>query len=179
MSKPSRRIVLSPRQRRILKMWARRRKLDRDLSERARIILMSADGVANKAQAAQLGRDVDVQRVRRWRNRWADAQWALSSADAQKGPDQELAARLKAVLCDAPRCGAPAKFSAEQVVQIIAVGCLSPESCGVPVSHWTPSDLRRERLKRNIVDSISSRQVGRFLKSSRPASRKGPLLAQS
>lgn len=179
MSRLNRPIVLSARQRGILSTWARGRKLDRDLSERARIILMSADGVANKVQAARLGPDVDVQRIRRWRNRWADGQQALDLADALDGPDKDLAARMKDVLSDAPRCGTPAKFSAEQVAQIIAVGCLSPEECGVPVSHWTPSDLRREVLKRNIVDSISSRQVGRFLKRSRLASREEPLLAQS
>ena len=178
MSKPNKRIVLSGRQRAILETWAHRRKIDRDLSERARIILMSADGVANKVQAKQLGPDVDVQRIRRWRNRWATRADEVIRADAQVGPRKELAVKMKDVLCDAPRSGAPVKFSAEKVAQIIAVGCLSPEECGVPVSHWTPSDLRREVLDRNIVESISSRQVGRFLKRSRLAPREEPLLAQ-
>ena len=137
MSRPNRPIVLSARQRSILTTWACGRKLDRDLSERARIVLMSADGLANKVQAARLGPDGDVQRIRRWRNRWADEQHALDFADAENGPDKELAAKMKNVLSDAPRCGTPPKFSAEEVAQIIAVGCLSPEACGVPVRHWT------------------------------------------
>lgn len=178
MSIPNKPIQLSYRQRKILEKWTRGRKIDSDLRERASIILMSADGLANKIQAERLGPDVDVQRIRRWRNRWVARTDDLDVADAHNGPRKELAAKMRGVLSDSPRSGAPPKFSAEEVAQIIAVGCLSPEECGVPVSHWTPSDLRREVLKRNIVDSISSRQVGRFLKRSRLASREEPLLAQ-
>ena len=169
MSIPNKPIELSASQREILGKWARSRKLDKDLSDRARIVLMSADGVSNKTQAMRLGVDVDVQRIRRWRNRWAAQADELQAAEAQKGSCKELALKVKKVRSDFPRSGAPAKFSAEELAQIMAVACLSPPECNVPVSHWTPSDLQREILKRGIVESISSRQVGRILKRSRLA----------
>jgi len=162
MSIPNKAIVLSTRQRKILERWASGRKVERDLSERARIILMSADGVSNEDQAARVGDHVDVQRIRRWRNRWVEQARGLDSADAQGGPDKELSAKMRGMLSDAYRSGAPPQFSAEEVAQIMAVGLQKPEDCGVPVSHWTPSELRREVLRRGIVESISSRQIGRL-----------------
>jgi hypothetical protein len=67
------------------------------------------------------------------------------------------------VLSDEQRCGGPAKFSPEQVTAIIALACEPPADSGLPVSHWTPRELSREASKRGIVESISPRQVDRFL----------------
>jgi len=50
------------------------------------------------------------------------------------------------------------------VAQIISLACEKPEDSGLPVSHWTPPELAREAAKRGIVESISPRQVDRFLK---------------
>ncbi|MGH9935580.1 MAG: helix-turn-helix domain-containing protein, partial [Blastocatellia bacterium] len=36
------------------------------------------------------------------------------------------------------RSGTPPKFTAEQIVQIIAVSCEEPAENERPVSHWTP-----------------------------------------
>jgi DNA-binding transcriptional LysR family regulator len=40
---------------------------------------------------------------------------------------------------------APAKFTPEQVTGIIALARESPSDSGLPVSHWTPPELARER----------------------------------
>jgi hypothetical protein len=79
---------------------------------------------------------------------------------------------------DAPRPGAPATFSAEQWCQIIALACEPPEASGRPISHWTPRELADEACKRGIVERISERHVGRFLKSGRPQTAPQSLLAQ-
>jgi hypothetical protein len=123
--------------------------------------LASAEGRPNLHQAAALGGD--RQRVRRWRYRWAAAQQELAAAEQHNASDQELAAKIIGVLSDDPRCGAPPKFSPEQVASSIALACEPPEDSGVPVSHWTPPELAREAVKRGIVESISPRQVDRFL----------------
>jgi putative transposase len=58
-------------------------------------------------------------------------------------------------------------FSAsEQTCAIVAVACEAPEASGVPLSHWSASDLAREAVKRGLVPAISPRTVGRFLKRS-------------
>jgi transposase len=69
------------------------------------------------------------------------------------------------ILGDAPRPGAPLKFSAEQVCEIIAVACEQPAAESErPVSHWSRRALADEVKKRGIVSEISPRRVGRFLK---------------
>jgi putative transposase len=65
---------------------------------------------------------------------------------------------------DEPGRGGPVKFSAEQVVQIVAMSCEAVTTSSYPVSHWTPKEVAAEAVKRGIVTSLSLRQVGRFLK---------------
>jgi hypothetical protein len=72
-------------------------------------------------------------------------------------------------LSDAPRSGAPATFTPEQVCAIIALACEPPENSNLPLSRWSQSELAREAVRRGIVDSISHGSVGRFLKK-RPTS---------
>jgi len=87
-----------------------------------------------------------------------------SLAAAEKSAtDKDFEKLVIAVLMDEARKGAPAKFSPEQVAGIIALACEPPSDSGLPVSHWTPPELAREAIKRGIVESISPRQVDRFL----------------
>ena len=70
-------------------------------------------------------------------------------------------------------------FTAEQVARIIAMACQSPGEYGLPISHWTPSELARQAIEQKIVESISPRQVGRFFKRCRSESSLKPLLVES
>jgi hypothetical protein len=154
-------VVLSERQKEILERVARSRLAPQQLVERCEIALMSAEGRENADQAAKL--DVDRQRVRRWRHRWAEAHDALSVAENQGATDKDLEKLVFAVLADEQRSGAPPRFGPEQVASIIALACESPADSGLPVSHWTPPELAREAIKRGIVETISPRHVDRFL----------------
>ena len=81
-----------------------------------------------------------------------------------RGVAPQAPASFRCVKIDAiDRCGAPPKFTPEQITAIIALACEHPSQSGVPVSHWTPPELAREAIKRGIVESISPRQVDRFL----------------
>ena len=62
-------IALSKEQSKRLEKWASTRSTSVRLRERARIVLMAAQGMTNKAIAAQLG--VDANKVGRWRSRVA------------------------------------------------------------------------------------------------------------
>jgi hypothetical protein len=46
-------------------------------------------------------------------------------------------------------------FSTEQVEQIVALACETPQTSGYPVSRWTPTELATEAIKRGIVEKIS------------------------
>lgn len=79
---------------------------------------------------------------------------------------------------DEPRQGAPVKFTAEQVVQIMALACEAPQACGLPISQWSGQELATEAVKRGIVETISPRSVERFLKRSRFKTSSKPVLAE-
>ena len=161
MGKRSVEITVTARQRVILKRVTRSKKAAQQLVERCRVVLLSATGMHNEAQGDELG--VDRQRVRRWRHRWARAMASLLTAEAAGATDQDLEKLIIGVLTDVTRSGAPPRFGAEQVAGIIALACEPPADSGLPVSHWTPSELAREAAKRGLVESISPRQVDRFL----------------
>lgn len=72
---------------------------------------------------------------------------------------------LLGLLSDAPRIGAPAKFTLSQREQIVGLANTKPEELDLPFTHWSLKLLRLEVLERGIVQSISIRQIGRFLKS--------------
>jgi len=154
-------VSLTTRQRAILEALIRAHSTSQQLAERCRIVLFSADGYANIEQAAIL--DVDRQRIRRWRTRWTDEFDRLMDVEEEEASDKELQEALVEALADDPRCGAPLKFAPEQVAAIIALACEPPSESGLPITHWTPGELACEAVKRSIVESISPRQVDRFL----------------
>jgi len=154
-------ITLSARQRDLLERLVRSKKASQQLVERCQIVLSSAAGRLNKVQAQRLG--INRQRVRRWRLRWAEQMPRLSAAEDAGASDSDLQQRIMQLLSDEVRRGAPATFSAEQIAGLIALACEPPSDSGLPVSHWTPAELAREAVKRGLVESISPRQVDRFL----------------
>jgi len=125
---------------------------------RSEIILGAAAGMKITAQAESLGTERNT--VQKWRERWRLKEQARI-AGQETG---KLRIVVEQVLADAPRSGTPAKFSAEQMVPIVAVAGEEPSASGYPVSHWSLSDLVDECVKRGIVTRISERQIGRFLK---------------
>ncbi len=161
MPGPAAAVEVTARHRATLEVLTRAASTPQQLAERCRIVLMSAEGRPTLHQAAELG--VDRQRVRRWRGRWAGAQERLAAAEAAGATDKDLNAMIVGVLSDEERSGGPTTFSAEQVASIIALACEPPGDSDLPVSHWTPPELAREAVHRGIVESISPRQVDRFL----------------
>ena len=107
-----------------------------------------------------------------WRERWREESEKLAAAEEQQVTDKKLMALIEQILSgrrrralgERQRPGTTKSFTVEQVVKIVAIACESPEKSERPVSHWTPSELADEAIKRGIVEKISPRSVGRFLK---------------
>jgi len=158
---PAARITLSARQRKLLKRLRRQRNLPQCLVWRIEIILRAAKGHSNSQIARHL--HLDRQTVQLWRTRWIRAAARLQAADEAGITRREWEALLKEILADAPRSGAPGKFSAYQIAQIIVVACQQPRVFARPVTHWTPAELADEVVKQGIVPAISVRTVGRLL----------------
>lgn len=169
-------VILDCQIREILERLRRSRTLPQHFAERVRIVLMSADGLLCSTQAEQLG--VDAQRVRRWRTRWVRRADRLAKAVAKGATSVELEKLALEIIADDYRSGVRPKFSAEQVAAIIALACEDPGAHGLPVSHWTPTELATKAKERGIVENISSRQVGRFLKGGTATAAYVSVLAQ-
>ena len=162
-TKPRRpaRISLTRGQRKILEEFANGRKCSRGLSNRARIILYWAEGRGVRETARNM--ETDPKTVLAWRQRWMSAVESWGKTE-RKWMHKVLREKIRESLSDAQRSGAPGKFTAEEVCEIMSAACKMPSELGVPVSHWSASDLRRQVLKQGIVKEISVRTVGRFLK---------------
>jgi putative transposase len=155
-------IEISEQERAILEHIGRQTTNPQWLVTRAKIILKAGNGQSNRQIAAELGLTRNT--VRQWRARW-QATATQRSVEGTEGADQpSLRERIEVSLSDAYRSGAPLKYTAEQVVQIVAISCEDVVASGYPVSHWTPKEVAAEAVKRGIVNAISPRQVGRFLK---------------
>lgn len=167
-------VVLSVRLRGVLEQLARRQTSAQRLVRRLQIVLAAAAGRNNEAIARQYG--LDRSTVRIWRTRWLVSAPHLEAAITAGDDDRLLARLVSDALEDAPRAGAPPTFTAEQVVQIVALACEPPPASDRPVSHWTPRELADEAVKRAIVPAISPRSVGRFLGSGRAPTPLEPVL---
>ena len=144
-------IDLSDADREALETLVRRRRTGQQLALRARMILAAAAGLNNSQIGRQLGVEADT--VRLWRGRWrawqAVAQAEVSAAER---------------LADAPRPGAPARITAEQVCRMVALACEAPSASGRPIRQWTGREIADEVVRRGIVEGISPRHAGRLLK---------------
>jgi transposase len=152
-------IIISERQQVLLNEFSKSRTVAKGVVQRATIILLGFAGLLNDEIALQVG--LNRQQVGIWRQRWRDAWDALCVWECTE--PHRLREAILDVLSDAPRPGAPATFTAEQVAQIVALACEPPELSGRPISRWTLRELRDEATKRQIVENISVSQVGRFL----------------
>lgn len=169
-------IDLSRRQRGILEQIVRRQTSEQRLVRRAQILLKAQEGTNNQQIAQALG--INRETVQRWRQRWCEVEAKLTLAESEGITDPELRQWVEALLSDQERPGAPVTFSAQQVVQIVAMACEDPQAAGVPVTEWTPRELAQEAIKRGIVESISARSVERFLKGSPAPAASQPLLVE-
>ena len=170
-------IHLSERQQATLEQMQRAVTNPQRLVHRARLILNMAAGSDNQQAADELRCHRDTARL--WRTRWLAAGPRLAAAEAKGGSDKELRTLIVSVFADEPRPGVPAKFSAEQLARLVAIACEEPTDSGRPISHWTSRELADELVKRQVIASISVRQVGRFLKRAGVAAAAQPLLAES
>ena len=169
-------IELTECQQSLLEQIARKRTNPHRLVQRAQIVLLAAEGLNNTAISKQV--NLHRHQVRNWRKRWQEFVERLGCLEQEGIRDEALLEQITTVLNDEARPGGPATFGVEQIVEIVAVACELPASSGRPISHWTPRELADEVVKRSIVETISPRSVGRFLKGSDATTASQPLLAQ-
>ena len=109
-------LTLSDEEREALRRWARRPKSPHSIAQRARIVLLAADGLTNVAVADKVG--VNPATVLKWRKRF-------------------LERRLDG-LVDEPRPGAPRTISDDDVEAVIV---RTLEDKPTDATHWSTRDL--------------------------------------
>lgn len=163
--------MLTEPEKTFLNRLAARAKTEQRLALRAKILLALDQGHSVSAVA----RDLKVVRntVKKWRDRWLEAQERLQ----QVCDGDTFEALALEVLSDAARSGKPAEFTPEQITQIVALSLEPPEESGRAITHWTHRELADEATRRGIVKQISPRSAGRFLKRGRSEAPSVALLA--
>ncbi len=117
------RIKLSDEEREVLQGLVSKHTEKQAVALRARVMLLADDGKQHQEIAKELG--IRKNTVTTWLVRWPAM------------VDKPAADRLQ----DLPRCGAPLKFSPEQICQIISIACEDPSAHGRPITQWTHREL--------------------------------------
>lgn len=144
-------ITVTAEERQGLETLVRRHSTGQQVATRARIVLAAGAGCSIIGTADDLGLNRDS--VRLWRDRWA----ALQDIPLA---ELDVAGRL----ADAPRPGVPARITADQVCQVVALACEAPATSGRPISQWTNQELANEITTRGIIETISPRHAARLVK---------------
>ena len=164
MSRVANTITVSSRLIRILTKEINRRQLEQHYKLRMQIILYSNQGIPNNEIANRLG--CDVKTVYKWRSRFGGQQESLLAFEDGHGDkpatDKELLDKLKEILSDAPRPGAPARLTDANKDRLVALACEPPEKYGLPFTNWTHEELAEQAGKMGI--GISPAHAGRVLK---------------
>src|SRR5439155_16840099 len=147
---------VSPLQHELLQRMVQRTTSAQRLVKRGHIILEAANGTSITKIAEH--QQVDYETVRRWRDRWHAAEARLQAIEAT-GKQKLLSQAIEVLLTDEQRPGAPATFTFEQFMQIMALACETPTASQRPISSWTPRELASEALKHGIGEQISPRTV--------------------
>lgn len=145
----------------ILEQFVRQRESPQGLAERAQIILRSLEGLSpgRVAKGLALSRNT----VKKWVRRWNSAEPKLVALIESGAEPAELRDKIREVLADAARSGAPRKITLETVTLVIALACENPQDSGRPISHWTSRELADEASKREGIGDISYSTVKRLL----------------
>lgn len=169
-------ITLSPRLKSALEGIVRQSTNPHRLVRRAQLILGAANGKSNTELSLHL--ELSRTQIQCWRDRWQDASATLNIYETEEVSDAQLRQNIESILSDKQRPGTTATFTLEQIVEIIAIACELPATSHRPISHWSPREVADEAIKRGIVEQISPRSVGRFLKGRRFTTPSGSILAQ-
>jgi len=171
-----RRSTISARQRGMLESLSRRHGTGQQVALRARLVLATAEQ-SGTAVAAAYGVDRDT--VGLWRARWATAQERLTALEAEGAVERALRAAVERTRRDAPRPGMPPTVTAPQVIGIVKLACTPPQEADCPCSQWGACAVADAAIRQGIVDTISPRTVGRFLKGGRRAAAAEPRRAHA
>ncbi len=111
------------------------------MAKRAQIVVTAHAHPDWSSQQLAQSLGLKARLIRKWRRRWSETH----------------------SLQDAPRSGAPRRFSSEMRAQVTALACSLPRSHGVPLAHWSRVELARYAAHTPSLPEISASTIGRWL----------------
>ena len=152
-------INLGTEQRDTLRQIAKGRSTPLQISKRAKILLLTEDGMPYVDTAKEV--KVSLNTVKLWANRWEEHREEISVVQQNLGAKHTLLVFLN----DKPRSGQPRKFSDAQVDKIVALACDKPSDYGLVMDKWTYETLVEVAIEKGIVSSISKTHLRLLLKN--------------
>ena len=110
----------------ILSKFSKSRTLPARQVQRAKIILLAADGMNNMQISTRVGLGQDS--VSKWRGRFLKALPLLQEIAEKDRSHLEDA--VSSFLNDRPRPGQPAHYTDEQIIRILEIACREPQEFG-------------------------------------------------
>jgi transposase len=142
---PTHPIELTAEEAKSLQQLIRAHSTPQTVAVRARIILRANTHPEQNNQQIASAIGTTDRTVRKWRGRWVQTR----------------------TLVDAPRSGAPRRFSPQVRAQVTALACSLPKQCQVPLSRWSRAELARHVAQDPTLPHISASTIGRWLKGER------------
>src|SRR6266516_3991735 len=132
---------LTPQELRRLQQLIQGRRTPQAIVKRAQIVASAAVHPDWSSQQLAQSLPLDARLIRKWRRRWQETH----------------------SLQDAPRSGAPRRFSPEVRAQVTALACSLPRSHGLPLSRWSRAELARHAARTPSLPALSASTIGRWL----------------
>jgi transposase len=142
-------LIRTPEERQALEKLARERSMEARIVERAKMVLLLAEG-ASDGQVAKSLRTTS-KTVRKWSQRYPQRRTRRAGDPVEKW------------LADNARVGRPDKFDEQFWVDVLAIATSNPEDSGRPITHWTAHEMADEVVKRGLTKSIHPSTISRFL----------------
>lgn len=143
----------------ILEIWAKSKTKQARVVERAKVILLSAEGLTDAEISCRVNLHESI--VGKWRRRFSEAYETLEGIGVDD--PEKLDEAVANVLLDKPRSGAPETYDANQRALIVTMACQNPKDYGFEISHWSLPYLRIAIEEAGFAPGISESSINRIL----------------
>jgi putative transposase len=152
-------LVLKPAEKEILNKLVNSSTISKAIFLRAKIILCSTEQFSIYQIVKLL--NITWKTAQKWIRRWKSFTSEFSKVQ-DKEADHALVKLIINCLSDASRNGRCPKFTPEQVMKIINLACTTPETLGIPLSHWSSRSLAQQAINMKIVPKICHERISFF-----------------
>ncbi len=166
-------ILLSNSISHILSKFAKSRTLPICQVERAKIVLLCANGFNH----LQISEKVSIRQILSVNGEFIFFKAFLTYKEVEEKNPMQLEKEVKILPVDKARPGRSPTYTEEQIIKILELACRKLEEYGYETNHWSLNELVGVVKKEGIEEKISAKTICRFLKYGEDSPISRPLLA--